>query len=422
MKIAKVHKSTPTVEGTIHLEGSKSISNRVLIIKALCEDSFSIENLSPSDDTNILQKFLTQSSSEPYDAGHAGTSFRFSTAYLSLQEGTQILTGSDRMKERPIGPLVDALRSIGATIDYIENEGYPPLNIGTFQKDKYQRNVSISGATSSQYLSALLLIAPTLPDGLQLNITEKLVSRPYLEMTLRIMAHFGVSHTWVNDMTIDIKSQKYNGSDIVIESDWSAASYFYEIAAFAKEAKIELKGLFEDSFQGDRAIADFATKLGIDTRFGDQTITITKSDRKLPDVFEYNFLKEPDLAQSIAVLSAGIGVYSIFSGLETLKIKETDRIAALKAELEKVDVFLSLLPAKFSPKSTGEYYAINGTANKDKKPQFATYKDHRMAMAFAPLGSLFPVTIEKPMVVTKSYASYWDDLQRLGFEVQFDEV
>lgn len=422
MEIARVHKTTSNVEGTIHLEGSKSISNRVLIIQSLCKDQFTIENLSPGDDTNILQKFLHQSPEEVYDAGHAGTSYRFTTAYLSMQEGTQILTGSERMKERPIGPLVDALRSIGASIDYIENEGYPPLKIGTLQKEKYQREVSISGAMSSQYLSALLLIAPTLPEGLKLHITDKLVSRPYLEMTLRIMSHFGVAHEWVDDMTIDIQAQSYQAKDIFIESDWSAASYFYEIAAFADEAKIELTGLFNDSLQGDRAIANFATKLGIDTSFGERSITITKSKRPLPEVFEYNFLKVPDLAQSIAVLSAGIGVYSIFSGLETLKIKETDRIAALKTELEKVDVFLSLLPAKFYPNSTDEYYAVNGKANKEKAPQFETYRDHRMAMAFAPLASLFPITIEKPMVVTKSYASYWDDLQSLGFDVKFEEI
>ena len=413
-----VRKTSKKTTGIIHLEGSKSISNRALIIRALSKTDFPIEHLSISDDSNILQGLLSQSG-EVYDTGHAGTCYRFMTAYLALQEGTQTLTGSARMKERPIGPLVDALRSIGAEIDYIENEGYPPLLIKAFHPDGNKNEVSISGEVSSQYLSALLMIAPVLPSGLTMNITGNLVSRPYLEMTLRIMKEFGVEHEWVDDMTIHVGAQAYQAKPYTIESDWSAASYHYIIAAFSEDAEIELHGLFDDSLQGDRAIADIATSFGVHSTFKDNVVTITKTkDNKAKELFEYNFIRQPDLAQSVAVMSAGLGVYSIMSGLSTLKIKETDRIHALQQELAKTQVFLSLLPKKFSPKADEEFYAINGQAAADSTPEIETYKDHRMAMAFAPLGVLFPVKILKAAVVSKSYISYWKDLEKLGFSLE----
>ncbi len=412
-----VSKTSKITKGTIHLEGSKSISNRALIIRALSKQDFSIDHLSISDDSNILQRLLAQTD-DVYDAGHAGTCYRFMTAYLALQSGSQTLTGSARMKERPIGPLVEALRTIGADIDYIENEGYPPLQIKDFDQDRYQNKVSISGGVSSQYLSALLMIAPQLPQGLTMHITDTLVSRPYLEMTLRIMQEFGVDHEWINEMTIHVGPQSYQGKAYTVESDWSAASYHYAIAAFSEEAEIELHGLFQDSLQGDSAIADIATAFGVQSSFANNVVTITKTkDSKPKELFEYDFIRQPDLAQSVAVMSAGMGVYSMFSGLSTLKIKETDRILALQQELAKVQVFLSLLPKKFSPKSDEDYYAINGAATAEEAPEIETYKDHRMAMAFAPLGLLFPIKILKPDVVSKSYISYWDDLKKLGFSL-----
>lgn len=414
-----VSKTSTKTSGVIQLEGSKSISNRALIIRALSAQDFNIENLSIGDDTNILQKLLSQPVDEEYNTGHAGTCYRFMTGYLALQEGDQILTGSARMKERPIGPLVDALRGLGAKIDYLENESFPPLRIGTLDKDAYDRNVKISGSVSSQYLSALLMIAPVLPKGIRLHIQDKLVSRPYLIMTLKIMENFGIHHEWLDDMTIDIQHQDYTGKDFIVESDWSAASYHYEIAAFSKEADITLEGLFEESLQGDRAIADIAKSYGVHSSFKNGQVILTKDASSKTDLFEYNFLKQPDLAQSVAVLAAGLGIYSVFSGLETLKIKETDRIAALKTELQKLEVYLSKLPAKFSPKSDDEFYAVNGTAVSDTPVSIETYKDHRMAMAFAPLACLFPIRILKPAVVTKSYSKYWEDLKSLGFELEY---
>lgn len=420
MESVLVRKTSTKTSGTIKLEGSKSISNRALIIRALSRQDFNIENLSIGDDTNILQRLLSQSANEEFNTGHAGTCYRFITAYLALQEGDQILTGSARMKERPIGPLVDALKELGAKIDYLENEGYPPLRIGTLHKEAYNRDVKISGSVSSQYLSALLMIAPVLPQGICLHIQDKLVSRPYLIMTLKIMENFGISHEWLDDMTIDIQQQDYHAKDFIVESDWSAASYHYEIAAFSEEADIKLEGLFEKSLQGDRAIAEIARSYGVNSSFENGQVILTKDSSSKTDLFEYNFLKQPDLAQSVAVMAAGLGTYSIFSGLETLKIKETDRIAALQAELQKLQVYLSKLPAKFSPKSNEEFYAVNGKAESNKIQSIETYKDHRMAMAFAPLGCLFPIRIFKPMVVTKSYSKYWEDLRSLGFELEFN--
>ena len=418
MESVFVQKPSEITKGTIKLEGSKSISNRVQIIRALTGQDFKIDNLSISDDSNNLATLLSQSG-DVYDTGHAGTCYRFMTGYLSIQDGEQVLTGSERMKERPIGPLVDALRSLGAQIDYMENEGYPPLRIGSLDQSNYNREISISGSVSSQYLSSLLMIAPVLPDGLQLKITDKLVSRPYLDMTLRIMERFGVKHTWLDNMTIDVPHQSYTAQDFVVESDWSAASYHYIIAAFSDQAEITLEGLFEDSLQGDSAIVDIAESFGVRSTFQNGHLVLNKDASLKKDIFEYDFLQAPDLAQSVAVMAAGLGIYSVFTGLDTLKIKETDRITALRQELEKLQVFVSLLPAKFSPKSDVEYYAINGSVTSEAPANIETYKDHRMAMAFAPLAVISPIRILKPMVVTKSYSNYWKDLETLGFTLAY---
>jgi len=364
---------------------------------------------------------LKLSADDEYDTGHAGTCYRFMTAYLAMQEGSQLLTGSQRMKERPIGPLVNALRSLGVQIEYLENDGFPPLKIGQLDTASYNRDVFISGSVSSQYLSALLMIAPILPQGLCLHIEDSLVSRPYLEMTLRIMENFGVAHNWLDDMTIDVGQQAYVPKSYVVESDWSAASYHYAIAAMADDADIVLNGLFENSVQGDSAILDIARSFGIHSTFENGALRLTKNAETIKNVYEYDFIKQPDLAQTVAVMAAGTGIYSIFSGLQTLRIKETDRIEALQNELSKMQVFMSKLPAKFSPKSEDEYYAINGNVTFDKPVEIETYKDHRMAMAFAPLGLIHQITILKPTVVSKSYAGYWDDLQKLGFELQYFE-
>ncbi len=409
----RVTKKNKNTIGSIILSGSKSISNRVLIIRALCEEPFEISNLSDSDDTNTLQKLLD---SEDYelDAHHAGTTFRFLTSYLAVGKGENILTGSERMQERPIKALSEALIRMGADISYTKNEGYPPLKIGSPQKE-LASTIELPADISSQYISSLLLIAPTLPNGLKINLVGEIVSRPYLEMTLRIMEYFGIKHTW-EGQTIQVVHQKYQARDFYVEADWSAASYYYIIAALSDNADITLRGLDEESLQGDSAIAKIGTSFGVNTEFRNKEIRLTKSKEKTTDSFEYDFIKCPDIAQSVSTMAAGLGISALFSGLQTLRIKETDRIAALQTELAKVQVYLSKLPEKFSKNSGIEYFLQEGNASKgDIPPVFATYKDHRMAMAFGPLSILFPIEIEEHMVVTKSYPNYWSDLEKLGF-------
>lgn len=415
MKKIKISKSDKTTKGTITLSGSKSISNRVLIIRALAEGDFDIHNLSDSDDTKTLSSLLK---SEDYklDAHHAGTTFRFMTAYLSTLEGENILTGSERMQERPIRALVDALKSMGANISYTHKEGYPPLKIGTPFRS-LASEVDLQADISSQYISALLMVAPTLPDGLRINLKGEIVSRPYLEMTLRIMEHFGVSHQW-EDQSIIIAPQKYIAKDFFVEADWSAASYYYIIAGLSNKAEITLNGLQENSLQGDRAIAEIGSSFGIKTTFDNQSITITKQ-KESAEYFEYDFIKCPDIAQSVCTLAAGMGNQGLFSGLQTLKIKETNRIIALQTELMKVNVFLSKLPPRFSKNSDIEYFMLDGSANDDLgQPSFDTYDDHRMAMCLAPMALLFPVELNDPMVVSKSYPDFWNHLEQIGFEIE----
>jgi len=415
VKKIRIHKEDKTAKGVIKLSGSKSISNRVLIIQALCDGDFKIDNLSDSDDTKTLQQLLA-SDDYTLDAHHAGTTFRFLTSYLAIKEGENILTGSERMQERPIKALSEALIKMGADISYEKNDGYPPLKIGT-PKRELDNKISLPATISSQYISSLLLIAPCLENGLEISLVGDLVSRPYLEMTLRIMEYFGVNHSWEGDV-IKVEKQDYIAKDFFVEADWSAASYYYIIGAMAEDVDITLEGLQEKSLQGDSAIVEISKSFGLSTTFDNDTLRIRK-DGKKEEFFEYNFINCPDIAQSVSTMAAGTGISTLFSGLQTLKIKETDRIAALKQELGKVNVWLSKLPAKFSKKSEEEYYMQEGgIVSDDDAPVFATYKDHRMAMAFGPLGMLFPIEMEAPMVVTKSYPNYWEDLKKLGYKIE----
>lgn len=408
-------KSDRNIKGRIRLDGSKSISNRALIIRALCEESFDIHHLSTSNDSTTLLKLLKNIEGDAeLDAGAAGTTFRFMTAYLALQAGSQILTGSARMKQRPIGVLVDALRQLGANIEYLENEGYPPLKIHTPQLTN-SNHIKIPASVSSQYISALLMIAPILPNGLALELTGKIVSRPYIEMTLRLMDYFGIQHEW-NDQIIKVAPQKYRAKDFTVEADWSAASYYYAIAAFADHLDLHLEGLNQKSLQGDAVIAELMTAFGVSTHYSDHSLHLQKTDTIAP-MFEQDFIQCPDIAQTLAVICAGMGISGLFTGLETLKIKETDRIEALKNELAKVQSWFSQLPAKFSKKSEKEYYMLEGKAQLEH-PTFATYEDHRMAMAFAPLSMLGKITIEEPMVVSKSYPRFYEDLESIGFKIE----
>lgn len=406
MEILKVSRSNKTVKGKIDLAGSKSINNRALIIRALCNEYFPIQRMANAKDTETLQRLLA-SKSDVLDAGPAGTTFRFMTAFLSLQEGTQTLTGSERMKQRPIGVLVEALRTLGANIEYLENDGYPPLKI--YAPNPLTVNqLSIPASVSSQYISALLMIAPTLENGLELTLTGKIVSRPYIQMTLNLMAYFGVNHEWKGNM-ISVKPQQYQPREFTVEADWSAASYYYAIAAFANDdLDLQLDGLFENSVQGDAVIAKIGEHFGIQSQFNETGVRLTKVKNHTQSDFNYNFLECPDIAQTLAVICGGLGVKGEFSGLETLKIKETDRVAALNAELAKAKVNFEEL--------SFDTCKIEGKATFDATPQFPTYEDHRMAMAFAPLAMLHEVLIEAPKVVEKSYPDFWKDLESLMFE------
>ncbi len=407
-----ISKPNRRIVGTITLDGSKSISNRALIIQALCVDRFNIDRISSSKDTQILIQLLSQTDGDIYDAGAAGTTFRFMTAFLALQADTQILTGSERMQQRPIGKLVNALRTLGCDIEYSANEGYPPLKINA-PKSLTTNALTIAADTSSQYITALLLIAPTLQNGLRLTLEGKIVSLPYIQMTLGLMADFGVAHTWAGN-TIVVAPQAYQAQDLTVEADWSAASYYYALAAFADELDLTLNGLFEDSLQGDAVAVAMGNQFGITTEFTETGLRLTKSANPIAQRFEWDFVKCPDIAQTFAVICAGMGVPGAFTGLETLFIKETDRVAALQTELAKVGVtFGPSLPPSANP-----CFTIDGTAKFATIPTFPTYEDHRMAMSFAPLAMFHAVNIEDPAVVSKSYSDYWHDLETLGFVVE----
>ena len=409
MQEIRIVKKLKKVEGTVYLDGSKSLSNRALILSALSQDKPEIKNLSKSKDTEILSSLLAQESNE-FDAGHAGTSYRFMTAFLAFKEGTQTLTGSERMKQRPIGKLVEALNSIGANIEYLENDGFPPLKINE-PSEEILNTVKIDGNVSSQFISALLLVAPTLPKGLEIQIKEKLVSRPYVDMTLRLLHAFGVGGNF-QDNIIYIAPQTIHNQGIVIESDWSAASYFYSILALAGDGKILLKGLQKNSWQGDSIMAEMMEIFGIQTQYMDEGIFIKRTGAP-PRKFEADFEDCPDIAQTVAVICAGLGIEAYFSGLSTLKIKETNRIEALQTELKKVGVLFEDLG--------NDRYKLTGKAQFEETPFFETYQDHRMAMAFAPLSLLHPIRIQNPNVVEKSYGNFWNDLEGLGFEFEIEE-
>ncbi len=413
--VFQLQKRDSHLSGTIHLDGSKSISNRALLIRALSPSSFEIENLSTSDDTKAMLSLIGRSEGV-MDVGPAGTTFRFLTAYCATRPGEQILTGSSRMKQRPIGPLVDALRVLGADIEYVEAEGYPPLKINAPKELGKNRKLEIPANISSQFISALLMIAPTLPNGLEITLVGNLVSASYLQMTLDMMNHFGINYSF-EDQVIDVPAQEYQPLRYMVESDWSAASYHYAAAALADDVDLHLNGLFQESLQGDAATVELFDRLGLQTTWTGTGVRITRHGKVRPYI-EHDFILCPDIAQTLAVVCGGLGIGGAFTGLETLSIKETDRIVALKTELSKVGVSFAKAPAKFSKNSAKKFYLLEGKAQWDEAPSFATYHDHRMAMAFAPLSILAPVRVEDPEVVGKSYPDYWKDLVDLGWTVE----
>lgn len=402
-----VIKSPVSLRASVKLPASKSISNRVLILNALSYSPYEVLNLSDCDDTEVLVKAL-HSNERDFDIKAAGTAMRFLTAFLSKVVGEWTITGTERMKNRPIKILVDALNSLGARVEYMEKEGYPPLRI--FGSALQGGEISLAGGVSSQYISALLMIAPLMEKGLTLHLEGNVISKPYIDLTLQLMARYGVKAEW-SGQTIRVRPQEYVPVPFTVESDWSAASYWYEMMAFSRDAEIELSGLFKDSLQGDAAGAKLFARLGVGTTFTVRGVILRHNGNSVKKL-SYDFVNEPDLAQTFVVTCALLNVPFRFTGLQSLKIKETDRIEALKTELRKLGYLLT--------DSHGSILEWNGSrCEPEQHPVIATYEDHRMAMAFAPAALLRPEGIEiaHPEVVSKSYPHYWEDLERAGFSI-----
>lgn len=398
------------IKVAIQLPASKSISNRALIINALGKGSCNPKNLSDCDDTQVMIKALNERN-EVIDILAAGTAMRFLTAYLSVTPGERIITGTARMQQRPIQVLVNALRELGAEIEYTGNEGFPPLRIHGTELDLNE--IQLKGNVSSQYISALLMIGPVLKNGLTVHLSGEIISRPYINLTLQLMTDFGAEASWTSPNSILVTPKPYKSVPFTVESDWSAASYWYQIVALtckAEKAEIELLGLFRKSYQGDSRGAEVFARLGIATEFTDRGVKLTRSGN-LPDRLDEDFIDIPDLAQTLIVTCALLNVPFRFTGLQSLKIKETDRIAALKAELKKLGYILR--------EENDSVLIWNGErCEPEALPIIDTYEDHRMAMAFAPAIIHFPeMQIADPEVVSKSYPNYWNDLRKAGFGI-----
>lgn len=391
----------------IRLPASKSISNRALILHALSGGDILPTNLSDCDDTRVMVRAL-EGSHDVIDIMAAGTAMRFLTAYLSVTPGTRLITGTARMQQRPIRILVDALRSLGADIEYAAHEGYPPLRISGSKLKESQ--VTIWGGVSSQYISALLMVGAVLPEGLTLHLTGDIVSRPYIRLTMQLMQEFGAKVAWCDECTIRVESGGYRDVPFLVESDWSAASYWYEILALQGSGEVELPGLFAHSYQGDSRGAEVFDRLGVQTAFIDGGVRLSSGGTPVSRL-EEDMVDIPDLAQTFVVTCCLMNIPFRFTGLQSLRIKETDRMAALVCELRKLGFVV-----KAEQDSILSWDGERCEA--DPIPVIATYEDHRMAMAFAPACLRLPcLCIADPAVVSKSYPHYWDDLRQAGFAV-----
>jgi len=395
------------IKATINLPSSKSISNRALIIDALSYSPYPLLNLSDSDDTKVLSAALN-SNNNKFDIGHAGTAMRFLTAFLAKIVGEWEVTGSERMQQRPISILVDALKSLGAQIEYTKNEGFPPLKI--FGSRLIGKTIELDGSVSSQYISALLLIAPSIENGLTLKLKGEITSRSYIDLTLKLMAKFGIQYHWEENYII-VQQQNYLPRDFTVEADWSGASYWYEILSLCNSGEILLKNLALESLQGDANIAGWFTQFGVTSTQQTDGVLLSKKENLSPEKLIHDFIENPDVAQTMACLCVAKQIPFHFSGLKTLKIKETDRISALQNELSK-------LGAELIEPNEGEL-AWDGKINSNaliENPVIETYHDHRMALAFAPMALTgYRLQISDPMVITKSYPGFWEDLKTAGF-------
>jgi len=387
------------VNSNIKVSGSKSESNRLLILQQFYPH-LTLKNVSDSDDSVHLTHAL-QSTRELVDIGHAGTAMRFLTAYFAVKEGREVvLTGSERMQNRPIKILVDALRMLGAEIEYVKKDGYPPLRIKG--KKITEQKVAIYGNVSSQYISALVLIAPHLENGLDIELIEEITSRPYLEMTLDLLRQMGISTKWTENCISIQPKKSIQEKTITVESDWSSASYFYSLAALSEVGKsITLSSYIKESMQGDSCLETIYNNFGVTTVFKENTITLTKTKTYNSELITLNLKQAPDIAQTIAVTCFGLGIACDLTGLHTLKIKETDRLVALQNELQKFGADVEITDKSLHLKTSKTKFAQNVTVK--------TYNDHRMAMAFAPLALKVPFTVEDADVVTKSYLKFWED-------------
>lgn len=397
-KIAKVSR--------VQITGSKSESNRLLLLQALYPD-FKLDNVSNSDDSHLMTKALS-SDETVVDIHHAGTAMRFLTAYFSIQEGREtILTGSKRMKERPIKILVEALQALGAEISYQENEGYPPIKITG--KKLTQNKVSLNANVSSQYISALLLIASKLENGLELTLEGEITSVPYIKMTLSLLDEIGVESSFINNViTVKSNTKALESKTLTVESDWSSASYYFSIVALSDVGtEITLSSYKKNSLQGDSALVEIYKHFGVTSVYGENQLTLRKESSKL-EPLAINLKNAPDIAQTIAVTCFALGVPCDLTGLHTLKIKETDRLVALKNEIEKLGGHVMI---------TDKSLHLSTSNSINELVSVATYNDHRMAMAFAPLALRVPIVIEDAMVVSKSYPTFYSDLESIGFKI-----
>jgi 3-phosphoshikimate 1-carboxyvinyltransferase len=409
----KLSYNLPTLNTNLQISGSKSETNRLLVLQALYPNLV-LENTSNSDDSevmlNALQNFqLPTSNFQLVDVHHAGTAMRFLTAYFAIQEGKEVvLTGSARMKERPIKILVDALNQLGAEITYEEQEGFPPLRIKGKKLSKSK--VTLQANLSSQYISALLLIAPKLENGLELTLEGEITSVSYIKMTLALLNEIGVETSFVENKIIVKPQSAIQNLKFTIESDWSSASYWYSIVAFSDLGfQVTLSSYKENSLQGDSALVEIYKNFGVETIFNDKNITLHKVENLKPATLNLELNTCPDIAQTIAVTCFGLGISCQLTGLQTLKIKETDRLEALKTELTKLGATISV---------TNNSLTLEQSENIKPNIRISTYQDHRMAMAFAPLAVKVPIIIEDAEVVSKSYPAFWEDVKQIGFTIE----
>jgi 3-phosphoshikimate 1-carboxyvinyltransferase len=404
--VYQISKEGKNLHGNINISGSKSESNRLLTLRAYTS-FFNINNLSDSDDTKTMISSL-KSDKEEINIGHAGTAMRFLTSYYSsIVNSSKILTGSSRMKERPILILVEALNNLGADIEYIDKKGYPPIKING--KLIYGNEIALPADVSSQYISSLMMLGVSINQGLKIKLSTKITSLPYIHMTKKIIERIGGIVDIKPDEIIIKQLVSNKIPDQIVESDWSSASYFYSLVALSDSSDITLSSFFNNSIQGDSRIVDIYKQFGVETKFLNDKIYLKKNNIDLPDSISINLRDNPDLAQTIVVTCLGLGVNCKLEGLHTLKLKETDRLLALKREIEKFEVDCVTI--------SNQSITLKNTSKLKSGVSINTYDDHRMAMSFAPLSMINPIIIINPEVVSKSYLNFWNDLESLGFKI-----